>query len=83
MLVSEQAQIIEQKYFKKQDVERIERLKLSINTTAELIGKGFEVHPSVTTPENVTNLFPDFRSIHLPNPETKQISTGDNEENKP
>jgi hypothetical protein len=57
-------------------------LKLSINTMTELIDKGFEIHPSLTAPETVANLFPDFKSINLPNLETKQISAGDNADNK-
>lgn len=82
LLVTEQAKIVQEKNFKKKDSEQLERIKLSINTMSELIGKGFEIHPSLVAPENVSNLFPDFKSVHLPSFETKQISSGDNQENK-
>ena len=82
MLITQQAQSIEGRHFKKQDAERIQMLKLSINTMAELIDKGFEIHPSLTAPESVTNLFPDFKSINLPNLDTKQIGSGNDQENK-
>jgi hypothetical protein len=83
LLIAEQAKLIEKKHFTKSDSERLERLKLSITTMSELIDKGFEIHPSLMTPESVKNLFPDFKTIHFPSFETKQISSGSNSELNP
>lgn len=79
LLVTEQAKLVEKENFSNSDAERLERLKLSINTMSELIDKGFEIHPSLVAPESVTNLFPDFKSIHLPSFEKKQIGAGEEE----
>lgn len=60
--------------------EEIERLKVSINTTAKLIDKGFEIHPSVLVPETVSNLFPDFKKLNLIESRTKQINQNSSED---
>jgi len=41
----------------------IERLKFAISTFADLIQKGAEIHPSLQAPEDVSNLFPNFKSL--------------------
>lgn len=45
--------------------EQIERLKMGIKDLAGLIQKGAEVHPALTAPEDVKNLFPDFTKLDL------------------
>ena len=45
------------------DPEQFERLKMATKTFAELIQKGSEIHPALTAPEKVDNLFPDFNQL--------------------
>lgn len=45
------------------DQEQIERIKLSIKMLSEEIKKGAEINPALTAPEEVTNLFPDMKSL--------------------
>jgi hypothetical protein len=56
--------------------EQIERLKLGIKTFADLIERGAEVHPALTAPENVKNLFPDFAKLDLIESKTKLLQEG-------
>jgi cell fate (sporulation/competence/biofilm development) regulator YlbF (YheA/YmcA/DUF963 family) len=81
LLVNEEADKVAKEYFGEApaDPERVERLKLSIKTMAEMMGRGFEIHPSITAPENVSNLFPDFRTLRLPTIEKQQIGDGADE----
>lgn len=46
-----------------QDKEQFERLKMATKTFAELIQKGAEVHPALTAPEQVKNVFPNYKII--------------------
>lgn len=50
---------ISSEHFHENTPENIERIKNSITTFADLIGKGAEIHPALVAPENVSNLFPD------------------------
>lgn len=59
LMISAEAQHIDSEHFKEKAPENIERIKNSIKTFADLIGRGAEVHPALVAPENVTNLFPD------------------------
>jgi len=54
--------------------EQIERLKMGIKDLAGLIEKGAEVHPALTAPEDVKNLFPDFTKLELIESKQKLIS---------
>jgi hypothetical protein len=40
---------------------------------SELIQKGVEIQPSLHTPENVSNLFPNYKLLNLIESKTKQI----------
>jgi coenzyme F420-reducing hydrogenase delta subunit len=64
------------------DNEFIERLKLTIKTFADLIDKGAEIQPSLTAPEEVTNLFPDFSKIDLIESRMKLLSTAQTQSNE-
>ena len=59
LMISAEAQHIDSEHFKEKAPENIERIKNSITTFADLIGRGAEIHPALVAPENVTNLFPD------------------------
>ena len=54
--------------------EQIERLKMGIKDLAGLIEKGAEVHPALTAPEEVKNLFPDYKKLELIESKQKLIS---------
>lgn len=58
-MIQAEAEHIESEHFKNKAPENIERIKNSITTFADLIGRGAEIHPALVAPENVTNLFPD------------------------
>lgn len=59
LVIKAEAEYINTQFFKDNAPENIERIKKSITTFAELIGKGAEIHPALVAPEDVANLFPD------------------------
>ncbi len=59
LMVQAEADHINSKHFKRNEPENIERIKNSISTFADLIGRGAEIQPALIAPENVANLFPD------------------------
>jgi hypothetical protein len=59
LMIQAEAEHINSEHFKENAPENIERIKNSISTLADLIGKGAEIHPALVAPENVSNLFPD------------------------
>lgn len=59
LVITAEAEYINTQFFKDNAPENIERIKNSITTFAELIGKGAEIHPALVAPEDVANLFPD------------------------
>lgn len=59
LMITAEAQYIDSEHFKEKEPENIERIKKSITTFADLIGRGAEVHPALVAPENISNLFPD------------------------
>ena len=59
IMIQAEAEHISSENFKENKPENIERIKNSIMTFAELLGKGAEIHPALVAPENVSNLFPD------------------------
>jgi hypothetical protein len=58
-MIQAEAEHICSEHFNNNAPENIERIKNSITTFAELIGRGAEIHPALVAPENVSNLFPD------------------------
>ncbi|MEQ8561190.1 MAG: hypothetical protein RID18_06750, partial [Cytophagales bacterium] len=74
LLVQTEAKIISDEYYKETNPEDLERLKHSIVTVSELINKGLEIHPSLNTPEQVSNLFPDFKNLNLIESRTKLLN---------
>jgi hypothetical protein len=59
ILIQAEANHIYSEHFKENEPENIERIKNSITTFADLIGRGAEIHPALVAPENVANLFPN------------------------
>jgi len=66
---------------KEYTTEEINRIKLSIETFGELIIKGTEVHPSLTAPEEVRNLFPKDIPFNLIESKTKKLEQNNLREN--
>lgn len=71
---SEAANLAAHNFDESDNREQIERLKMGIKDLAGLIEKGAEVHPALTAPENVKNLFPDFTKLELIESKQKLIS---------
>ncbi len=79
LMIQAEAEHISSEHFRENTPENIERIKNSITTFAELIGKGAEIHPALVAPENVSNLFPDPTKLIGVESKIKRIAnTGDN-----
>jgi len=63
LMIQSEAEHINSEHFKVNIPENIERIKNSISTFADLIGKGAEIQPALVAPENVANLFPNPTNI--------------------
>ncbi len=61
------------------DNEALERLKNSVELIGDLYIKGAEVRPSLTTKEDVSNLFPKSGLQHLIESRAKRITEGSGE----
>ncbi|UXX79004.1 hypothetical protein N7E81_16745 [Reichenbachiella carrageenanivorans] len=73
LLIETESKALNDEYYKESNNEDLERLKHSIVTISSLINKGLEIHPSLNTPEDVSNLFPDFKKLNLIESKTKLI----------
>ncbi|WP_018342090.1 hypothetical protein [Cytophaga aurantiaca] len=79
LMIEAEAEHISSQHFRENTPENIERIKNSITTFAELIGKGAEIHPALIAPENVSNLFPDPSKLIGVESKIKRIANlGDN-----
>jgi len=58
-----EASYITKKYYKENIPENMQRLENSISILSWLIAKGAEIEPNIDSPEEVWNLFPDFKKI--------------------
>lgn len=63
--IEAEAKMIQNEYFTPEDAEQLNRLKLSIKEYSKLIEKGVEIQPSLAAPENIANLFPNFKVLNL------------------
>lgn len=72
-LIEQEAQAISSQHFTKSDGENLERVKLAINSFAFLIQKGAEIHPALSAPEKVQNLFPKFDQLGSITSQIKQL----------
>jgi hypothetical protein len=63
VLEAETQHLLSQLNIEPPDPEYNQRLMHSVETLAELILKGTEIHPSLSAPEEVKNLLPDFKSL--------------------
>jgi hypothetical protein len=75
LTLESEAKALQVHNFKKSDNhEQIERLKMGIKTFMELIDKGAEIHPALSAPESVKNLFPDFKKLSSVESRTKLLT---------
>lgn len=72
--IEQEAKLIQQEHFGKEDNEQLERIKNSILNISELILKGTEIQPAIAAPEDVKNLFPDFSCLPLIESRTKKLT---------
>lgn len=63
LLVEAESNQVIAKHYTDKDPEHLKRIEASIKTFAKLIQDGAEVHPALMAPEQVQNLFPDYKKI--------------------
>lgn len=74
--IEAEAKLIQNEFYKSEDLEQLARLKLSIKEYSELILKGIEIQPSIAASEQVSNLFPNYKALELIDSKVKQITDG-------
>jgi hypothetical protein len=79
---SEAVNLAAHNFDKSDNREQIERLKMGIKDLAGLIEKGAEIHPALTAPEDVKNLFPDFTKLELIESKQKLIPENNSAQEK-
>ena len=62
---SEAKNLLNHNFAEDENPDQVERLKHGIKTFADLIQRGAEVHPALQAPEDVKNLFPDFKKLDV------------------
>lgn len=62
-LIENETNLVLDKHFTDKDPEHFGRVKSTIKTFAKLIQDGAEIHPSLMAPEDVKNLFPNYKKI--------------------
>jgi hypothetical protein len=73
LLMLEEVKKIDDEFFEKRDPERVERLRLAVNTLTELVQRGLVIEPSMLSSEQASNLFPDMHALKFQPSLTKQI----------
>ncbi len=63
-------------FYKGIDDEKIERVKYSVKSIADLMDKGIEIHPALNASKEVGNLFPDYKNIGLIESRVQALGTG-------
>lgn len=74
-ILNAEAEAIASKTYNLSDPETIERLKLSINTTADLIERGAKILP-VSNEQDIQLSFPDYSKLNLIESSIKQLQDG-------
>lgn len=72
-ILDSEARAIANKHYNHEDPETIERLKLSITTTADLIDRGIKILPNNSN-EKVQKSFPDYDKLNVIESTIKQIT---------
>lgn len=63
-------------FYKWKEAETTERIKYSIKLISDLMDKGVEIHPALTAPKEVGNLFPDYKNLGLIESRIQELGTG-------
>ncbi len=77
IVVEGEARYVFDKHFSDSLPENLERVKNSIKIFADLLARGAEVKPALTTPEEVTNLFPDMSKLTGVESRTKLLTSSE------
>jgi hypothetical protein len=72
-ILTNEAEAIANKHYDHKENETIERLKLSINTIADLIERGAKILPSSSNSETV-KMFPDYNNLGLIESSIRQLT---------
>ncbi|WP_075351019.1 hypothetical protein [Algoriphagus marinus] len=75
-IIQGEAEAIASKHYDIKDPETIARLKLSLETTADLIDRGAKILPN-SREEEIKKAFPDYSKLALIESSIKQIALGD------
>jgi hypothetical protein len=73
IVVEAEAEYILSEHFKNSPEDNIERIKNSIRIVSKMIDNGAEIHPSITSPEPVSNLFPSMKNLLAVESKIKKI----------
>lgn len=78
-LVNQEAENLSQEH-NLSDGEYVQRLVYAINSLANLIQKGAEIHPSLKAPEKTEEAFPDFKMLDSIESNAKLLGDGNDRE---
>lgn len=72
-LIDNETKSVIDEHFTESDPEHSKRVEFSIKTLAKLIQEGAQVHPSLLAPEEVSNLFPNYKKLDSITSKIKQL----------
>lgn len=62
-IAQNEAEFIYNNFYKGEDPEQIERIKLALNELAKLYSRGTEIYPSIEASKDIKSEFPDVKAI--------------------
>ena len=68
-----EANYIYQNFYKSDDPEQIERIKLALKEATEIYKRGGEIKAPIAAPKNITDLFPDIKRIEKLESKVKKL----------
>ncbi len=72
-IAKQEAEFIYKSFYKGNDPEQIERIKLALNELAFLYSKGAEVHPNIEAPKEVKEEFPNMKQLEKVKSRIKEL----------
>lgn len=75
-LAQQEADLIANKCFSTEDSEKNARLREALKDISELLIKGVEIQPALCAPENVSNLFPNYKMLPLIESKISKLTQG-------
>lgn len=78
LVVKAETENIYNNFYKEKEIdnEQMARLNNSLKLMADLIHRGTEIHTALSSPENVSNLFPDYKNMVLIESKVKKLDKG-------